>query len=191
MVVCALATVTLGVRYAGKSGPGVIDRAVDPHLISTLGVHQRLAHDLENLGSPLAVTVLTALLVAALLYLRRPRDAALAALATPVASVLTEWVLKPIFERSRGGSLSYPSGHATGIFTVAAVVVLLVLARGTRLRIRTRLAATIGSVAVAALVAAASVSVEDHYATDTFGGAGTAIATVLGLALIIDAVADC
>jgi membrane-associated phospholipid phosphatase len=190
-LVCGAATAVLGARFTGIATPSDIDRAVDPRLTSWLGGHYRLAEDLVKIGGPVSVTVLTVLLVAALLYLHRPRGALLAALASPVASVLTEWVLKPIVERTRGGSLSYPSGHATGIFAVATVVVVLVLdGVPPRLPVAARLTGAIGALALATVVAAASVAVGDHYATDTLGGACVAVATVLIIGLIVDAVAD-
>jgi hypothetical protein len=129
VLACAAGVTVVGARYAGVSAPGGIDRAVDPRLIDSLGRQHTLAEDLVKSGSPASVAVLTVLLVAVLLYLRRPRGAVLAALAAPVASAITEWMLKPIVERSRGGSLSYPSGHTTGIFAVAVVIAMLVLDR--------------------------------------------------------------
>jgi membrane-associated phospholipid phosphatase len=190
-LVCATAVAVLGARYAGVSAPGDIDRAIDPRLIDLLGRHHQLAEDLVKLGSPVSVAALTVLGVVVLLCLRRPRGAVLAALAAPVASAITEWVLKPIVERTRGGSLSYPSGHTTGIFAVAVVIAMLVLDR-TPPRPRAAVGAAIAVVALATAtaVAAASIAVGDHYATDTIGGACVAVATVLLVSLVIDAVAD-
>jgi membrane-associated phospholipid phosphatase len=191
VLVCAAAVTVLGARYAGVSAPGDVDRVVDPRLIDSLGRHRQLAEDLVNIGSPVSVAVLTVLLVAVLLYLRRPRGAVLAAIAAPVASLITEWVLKPIVERTRGGSLSYPSGHTTGIFAVAAVVAVLALDRTRpRLPAVVRVAIAVLALAIATTVAAASIAVGDHYATDTIGGACVAVGTVLLVCLIVDAVAD-
>lgn len=172
------------------STPGGIDRSIEPGL-SWLGRDHRLAVDLVGIGNLVSVTVLTVLLVAVLLYLRRPRGAVLAALAPPVASAITEWVLKPIVERTRGGSLSYPSGHTTGIFAVAVVIAMLVLGRARpRPSAAVRAVVAVLALAVAATVAAASVAIGDHYATDAIGGACVAVATVLPIGLVIDAVAD-
>src|SRR6266496_781079 len=128
-LVCAATTASLGAQYTGVSSAGRLDNAVDPQLTSRLGVHRRLADTVFSIGSPLTVTVLTVLLVGVLLLLRRPRGALLAALAAPVASTITELVLKPLVERGRSGVWSYPSGHATGIFAVALVVVVLVFSQ--------------------------------------------------------------
>jgi membrane-associated phospholipid phosphatase len=192
-VACASATITavLGVWYAGDSSPGRLDRAVDARLTAGLGEHHELADTLVSIGSPIAVTVMTVLLVAALLFLRWPRAALLAALGPSVASAITEWVLKPLFGRTQGGALAYPSGHTTGIFAVALVVLVLMLDRTPqRLPVSARLVISTGAVAIAAAVAIASVVAGDHYATDTVGGACVAIASVLGLSLIVDALAD-
>jgi membrane-associated phospholipid phosphatase len=191
VLACAAGVTALGARYAGVSAPGDIDRAVDPRLIDSLGRQHALAEDLVKIGSPASVAVLTVLLVAVLLYLRRPRGAVLAALASPVASAITEWMLKPIVERSRGGSLSYPSGHTTGIFAVAVVIAMLVLDRTPpRPPAAAQVVIVVLALAVATTVAAASIAVGDHYATDTIGGACVAVATVLLVSLVIDAVAD-
>jgi membrane-associated phospholipid phosphatase len=192
-IACASVAITamLGAWYTGGSSAGRLDRAVDPRLTAGLGEHRELTEALVNIGSPIAVTVMTALLVAALLFLRRPRAALLAALGPPVACAITEWVIKPLVERTRGGTLSYPSGHTTGIFAVALVVVILMLDRTPqRLPVTARVVISTGAVAIGTVVAIASVAVGDHYATDTVGGACVALATVLGLSLVVDAVAD-
>jgi membrane-associated phospholipid phosphatase len=190
-VICAAITALLGARYTGASSAGGLDKAVDPRLTSRLGEHRRLTDAVFSIGGPLTIALLTAFLVAILFLLRRPRAALLAALAPPVASAVTEWVLKPLVERNRGGSWSYPSGHTTGIFAVALVVVVIVFGQTPRwLPTAVRLFASAGSLAIAAAVAVASIAAGHHYATDTLGGACVAAATVLILSLIVDAVAD-
>jgi membrane-associated phospholipid phosphatase len=188
--ICAAITALLGARYAGVSSAGRFDNAIDPRLTSRLGEHHRLIGAVFGIGGPLSVTVLTALFVVTLLVLRRPRFALLAALAPPVASAITEWVIKPLVERDRGGSWSYPSGHTTGIFAVALVVVLLVFGQTPRLPVAARLVVSAGPLAVATGVALASIAAGHHYATDTVGGACVALATVLILSLFVDAAAD-
>jgi undecaprenyl-diphosphatase len=132
--------------------------------------------------------VLTALLVAVLVILRRKRVAVLAAIAAPVASALTEWVLKPLVERTRGGSLSYPSGHTTGIFALAMVMVVLML-QPDRCSRPVRLLVPSAALLVATAVAIASVAAS-HYTTDVLGGVCVSVAVVLGLSLLVDAVAS-
>jgi undecaprenyl-diphosphatase len=178
----AAVTAALGARYAGSSSGPPVPR---------LGGYGWFVEAVVAIGSPVVVTALTALLVVGLAWLRWPRAAVLAALSAPVASALTELVLKPLVDRTRGGSLAYPSGHTTGIFAVATVVVVLVSAvPAGRLRTRTRVWVGGVALAVAVAVASASVVVGDHYATDTVGGACVAVATVLGLGVAVDAVAD-
>jgi undecaprenyl-diphosphatase len=104
----------------------------------------------------------------------------------PVATALTEWVLKPLVERTRGGSLSYPSGHTTGIFALAIVIVVLML-EPDRCPRPLRLLVPSAALVVATAVAIASVAAS-HYTTDVLGGVCVAVVTVLALSLIVDAV---
>jgi membrane-associated phospholipid phosphatase len=190
-LITAITTAVLGARYAGVSSASRVDKVVDRHLTSRLGEHHLLIDNLVKIGSPIVVTALTVLLVATLLFRQWARAAVSAALAPAVASATTEWVLKPIVERTRGGSLSYPSGHTTGIFAVATVVVVLMLdGTSPRLPALARLLISVGALTVATTVAVASIASGHHYATDTIGGACVAFAIVLGLSLVVDAVAD-
>ncbi|GAA4207908.1 phosphatase PAP2 family protein [Actinocatenispora rupis] len=173
-------TAGLGARYSGVASGGR-----DP----SLGLYRWPAEALVALGSPVAVVLETVALFGFLVRRRWIRAAVLAALAPPVATALTEVVLKPIVDRTRGGSLAYPSGHTTGIFAVAMVVVVL-MAASVWLSPTVRAGVAAAAIGVAMAVAAASVAVGDHFATDTVGGACVAIATVLVLGVIVDAVAD-
>lgn len=181
----------LAVEYAGSSSAGRIDRAIDDRLIAHFGQYARLVRALADLGSPEPVFASSLLLVLALAVLRRPRGALLAAFAPIIASATTEWVLKPLVDRTQGGALSFPSGRATGFCTVAAVVVLLVLDQTPpRLRLRFQMIVCLAAVGLACCVTAAVVAARDHYATDTVGGACVALVTVLTLGLAIDGLAD-
>jgi membrane-associated phospholipid phosphatase len=124
----------------------------------------------------------------------RPRAALLAAIGPALAAAITEWVLKPLIGRTLSGAYSFPSGHTTGIFAVAFVVVVAMLDRAPpRPRALVALVVSVLSLVVAAGVAAALVADHYHYATDTVGGAGVALATVaivgLGIDLTFDALA--
>ena len=70
---------------------------------------------------------LTLVIMLACLAARRVNGAVLTAVSVVVSVVATEFVLKPIFGRTLGGALVYPSGHAGRAFTLAAVIVVLLL----------------------------------------------------------------
>src|SRR6476646_6855015 len=71
-IALAAATITalLGVRYAGASKAGGVDRVVEERLVWPLGRHHTLIDFLVAVGSPVSITALTALLVAVLVILR-------------------------------------------------------------------------------------------------------------------------
>lgn len=185
----ALAAV-LAFGFAGTSVPGRLDRAIDNRLIAHFGSRTRLVRALADLGSPAQMVVITVLFVAALILLRRPRGAVLAACSSAVASAITEWVLKP-FDRAYADLPAYPSGHATA-FCAATFVVIVVVLDQTRPRLPRPLQAIVVVVALglAASVMAALVAARYHFATDVLGGACVALAVVLSLALAIDWLAD-
>jgi undecaprenyl-diphosphatase len=194
--VAAAVMIVLGVRYAGTSAAGPLDRAIDERLIVRLGfVHLRLVHDLANLGGSAVVAVATVVLVVALLWWRRHRAALLAALAPVVAGAVTEWILKPLIDRNLFDGENYgwsmPSGHSTGAFSVAFVIVVaLVGGQVPRVSRSAGLAVSFVAVALAAAAAVGLVASGYHYATDTVGGACVALVVVLGLAFVLDVVAE-
>ena len=114
------------------------------------------------------------------------RGVALAALTVPVASGLTEGVLKPVIGRTIDGALSLPSGHTTAGFTLATLVAVL-LSR--RLPAPARGLVILAAYVLAVAVAAAMIAQGFHYFTDTIAGAAVGTATVLIGALVIDAAA--
>jgi membrane-associated phospholipid phosphatase len=119
------------------------------------------------------------------LALRRYRGAVLVAASVLIASGLSELVLKPIVDRTRYGSLSYPSGHATAAFALAtAIVVLLARPPKTNMPRSMRIVLAVLAMGTAATIAAGLVEI--HYFTDTIGGAGVGIAVTLSAALLMD-----
>jgi undecaprenyl-diphosphatase len=184
ILVAATVVAGLGLHYAGTDGPGRIDRHADSSLMH-LGFSPSAADRVSSLGGPLPVTVMALVLAAIMVAVRRPRTAVLA-LATPaLAASITEWVLKPLIGRRLENVYAFPSGHTTGIFAIVFVVIIALCDP----RVPRRLAAS-GSVLaliVGGCVAVALVAGHEHYATDTIGGACVALATVLVLALVIDA----
>jgi membrane-associated phospholipid phosphatase len=96
-------------------------------------------------------------------------------------------VLKPLIDRTLMGAPSFPSGHATGVFTLAAVfAVLLINPPRARLGRGLRTLLAMCGILTAAAVAVALVNLDLHYATDTLGGAAMGTAVVLLAALILD-----
>ena len=125
MLACAVVVAVLGALFAGQSQPDRLDAAVDRWFRSTIGTHPAPLNVLVNFGEPPLVIALTVVLVLAAVVARRWRGAVLAAVAVPLAVGLTELALKPLFGRTIGGALSYPSGHATSGFALATVAAIL------------------------------------------------------------------
>ena len=111
----------------------------------------------------------------------------LAAVATPVAVVLSEYVLKPLVGRTLGGLLSLPSGHATSSFALAGTCALLLLdPPGHRLPGAVRLVLASLALLAATAVAIGMVARGAHYFTDVVAGAAVGTGMVLACALILD-----
>jgi membrane-associated phospholipid phosphatase len=191
VLVGCVALLTAGaVLGAGRSQAGPLDRGIDQWVITRLHTHLHGAFQITNLGNPTPMITLTIIIVLACLTVRRVNGAVLAVAAALVANALTEVVLKPIVDERIGhpGVLSYPSGHTTSVFTLVAVVtVLLVDPPQTRLPGWLRLLLVILAVAVGVTVAICLIAIQFHYFTDTVGGACVATGTVLGIALLLDA----
>jgi membrane-associated phospholipid phosphatase len=191
-VAAGLVVLVLGAIFWHGTAPSVIDRAVARPLTDYYWHgHAVAVLHWADLGSPGPTFVLAGLVLVLGLARRRVRGALLLLLALPLASGLTEYVLKPLVHRTKDGVLAYPSGHSTGVFTLAFVVAILLIGphrsvAGAVLRALTALA----SVMVAVVVAAALVASDFHYATDTVGGAGAALASVLSVSLALDALID-
>jgi undecaprenyl-diphosphatase len=142
----------------------------------------------------MTVALFVLVVVGALLF-RRWDVAVFAAVSPVLAIVLTEVVLKPIVGRyltyefaqialPRSGA--FPSGHETGLASLTTELAILTL--------RAPIAAAWRALVVSALALWTAVGAIGlvanlyHYATDTVGGVGVAVATVLGVALLVDAV---
>jgi membrane-associated phospholipid phosphatase len=186
---CAVVTVSLALAFGHQARPDRLDAAVDTWVRDGLGRYHRPLLLLAGLGGLIPVTVLIAALALACLAGRRWRGAILACLAVPAAVAVTEVVLKPLVGRTIGGYPSFPSGHATALFGLAATcAVLLTGPSRPRLPGTARLLLALGAVLVAAAVAAAVVALSYHYFTDTLAGAALGIGSVLLTALLIDRV---
>ena len=192
LVTAALAGVlVLGLRYAGSTSAGRLDRAVDRRLQAHLGMHRFTLSNLITFADPKTVVVVCAVMSVLFYLAGRRRLALLAVLGPAVAGAGADFVLKPAFDRHFGSQLSYPSGHTTASVSIAIVIVIALLGP-TRPRrpAPLRLAITALAMLGAAAVATALVGAGYHYATDTVGGFCLAVAVVPSSASVLDIVAE-
>jgi membrane-associated phospholipid phosphatase len=187
LVVCVAVTALLGALVAGQASAGPVDSWVDARIRNGLGGQWRGLEDLAGIGDLMPVVVMTSVLVLACLVTRRWRGAVLAAVAVPAAAGVAELVLKPLVGRTLLGALSFPSGTEARVFAVAAVFAVL-MADPVRPRIPAvvRLALAVAVLLAAVAVAVALVVLDQHYFTDTVGGAAVGTAVALATALVLD-----
>jgi hypothetical protein len=185
-----VATAALGLRYAHTRAPGRLDRHLDNEIQHRLAGHSHLLVQLVDVADPGSVIVICALLCALFVLMNRSRLAVLAVLGPALAGGLVDLVLKPLFDRHLDTSLSFPSGH-TAATAALALVVIIAMIGPSRLPwpfvFRWLVAAA--ATASVAVIAIALVGGGYHYATDTIGGLFVAIACVLSVAILIDAMA--
>jgi membrane-associated phospholipid phosphatase len=190
VVACAVVVAVLGALVAGQAHAMPVDRAVDGWVSARLAAHQRLATLLVDIGDPQRAVIICAVLVAAALAARRWRGALLVVIGVPLASGLTEVVLKHVIDRTWNGDLMFPSGHVTGASAMATAALILLLGPAALpLPAALRWAAAAVAVAAVLAVAVGVLALHYHYFTDTIGGAATGTGTVLGTALALDALA--
>jgi membrane-associated phospholipid phosphatase len=185
--VCLSVTALLGVWVTRQTSLDWLDSAVDAKAGAALGGHPRLLDVLISPGGPVAVAAMTTALALACAARRRYREVALVAISVPAATMITELVLKPIVGRTMWGTPSFPSGHSTGVFALATVVTVLLIAQpGVGIPRTLRLLLAVTAFLVAAVVAFALIARSMHDFTDTVAGAATGIGTVLLTALALD-----
>lgn len=190
ILVGAAFLVVLAFHYSDSPRAGGPDRGVDAWLVARAQGHVSVVRTVSDLAGTIPASVLVVLLLGLALWTHSPRGAVLAAIAS-ATSAITELVLKPLIHRTYAGLNSFPSGRSTTIFALAFVVLILMLnPQRPEHRWRTRQLVVALAFLVAGVVSAAVVAAKYHYATDTVAGASVALATVMGLALGIDAVAD-
>lgn len=187
MAVCAAVTVVLGALYWHSSRPGFPNQAIDSWLTRHLSGHTRALILVHDLGQPVQVAIIGLVIALACLAFRRINGALLTVISLPLAAVLTEKVLKPLFDHRLGGSPDYPSGHTCATFALATIITVLLLNPASS---RPRPAVRIAVVVIAALagcaVGVAMIGLGFHYFTDTIGGAAVGIGVVLATAFGID-----
>jgi membrane-associated phospholipid phosphatase len=190
LVACIALTALLGLLFYHQHQPDALDAAIDDWIGSALSSHAAVdvLQVVVMLGEPAWVAALTVVLLAACLVTRRLRGALLAAVSVPVAGALSDLVIKPFVGRIYGlSSLTFPSGHATGVFTIAAVLAVLLLGpQYSQVPVRLRSWLVLACYAVCAAVSVTLVALDFHYFTDTVAGAATATAVVLATAFVLD-----
>jgi hypothetical protein len=122
---CVVVMAVQGVWIRHGMEIGWLDTAVDAKVRAGLGGHPILLAVLVWPGAPVAVTAMTAALVLACLLRRRYGEAALVAISVPLATAITELVLKPLIGRTSWGD-PFPSGHVTSVVALATRPVLAV-----------------------------------------------------------------
>jgi undecaprenyl-diphosphatase len=185
----ALGFVILAARYAGGSKAGWFDGRIARVVYALTPDPSRLSA-MVVLGNPLPVAAAAVALGGVSLMLGRRRLAALAVIGPGLTGVATE-IFKPLIGRTiEGGGFIYPSGHtgaATALGLVAALLLVNVWRPGPRVGAILLAAGALltgGGMAVAVVVGGF------HYPTDAAGGFCTAVAVVLGTALLLDRWAD-
>ena len=189
VVLAALGFVVLAARYAGGSQAGWFDGHIE-HVVDALTPDPSRLSEMVILADPLPVVAAAVALGGISLMLGRRRLAALAVIGPGLTGVVTE-IFKPLIGRTIvGGGFIYPSGHtgaATALGLVAALLLVNVLRPGPRVGatlLATGALLTGGGMTVAVVVGGF------HYPTDAAGGFCTAVAVVLGTALLLDRWAD-
>lgn len=185
---CLAVTAGLGGLYAGRDGPGALDRVAEVVLRTGSPGWEGPLWVLVNLGDPLVVGAGLAGLAAVAVAGARWEALPLIIVAPAVTAGLTAFVLQPGIGRILNGGWAYPSGHTATIASLAAV--LLVLAAGAR-RVSggVRLAVAGAGFVITGVVAGALVALDLHYLTDTLGAGFLALGVALGVALASDALA--
>jgi membrane-associated phospholipid phosphatase len=191
LAACAAIAVGLTAYLAVQSRPAWPDPSVDPRIQNAMGHFPALLQRLPYVGTLGPVALMTLALIAACAAARNWPGAVLAGVAESVAVGLTEYVLKPYV----GGALGYgfPSGHATGIFALAAICAVLLADPGQASRPSRpgrpfRAVLILLALLLAAAVSAAMVAVGAHTLTDVIGGAAVGTGVVLACALALDRV---
>jgi membrane-associated phospholipid phosphatase len=176
------------VHYSGGDDAGRLDRTLAALVPMRHGVLAVVGEAMADLGDPVPVVVLTAVLAAAAWWWRGPRGLALALVAPAISMIFTSLVLKPIVGRTRGHELSFPSGHTTAVAALAVTAVILVLGTPGLAPTRRRVVSTaLGALVV--VVGVCLVGRDYHYATDVVGAVGVVLALVPPTALVVDAFA--
>ena len=188
-VLAATVVAVLAMRYAGDHTAGRVDGHLDRAVDALPAAGGGFVQVVTVLGSPPVVTVFAGL-IAVVCLLTGASRAAVFAVGGPGLTGLITTFGKPVVDRTIGhdDSLAFPSGH-TGGATSLTLVCALLLAAAFGLQARgTAMFAAASAVVVGAAVGTGMIARGSHYPTDVVGGFCTAVASVLAVALVLDAV---
>jgi membrane-associated phospholipid phosphatase len=178
----------LAVRHVGARHAGPLDALLVGLVRMRHGVVAVVGEALADLGDPIPVAVLMTALVAAAWWWRGGRGLAVALVAPSIAMITTSAVLKPLVQRTKDGSLAFPSGHTTAVASLALTAAVLVLGTpGLVAGVRWLLTAVLGVLVLA--VGVCMVGRGYHYPTDVLGALGVVVTVVPLAALVVDAFA--
>jgi membrane-associated phospholipid phosphatase len=176
VVLLALAT------WLHGRGPTAFDDWCSRHLFEHLSTS--VDQILVGFSAPQIPIFATAVVVLCACIARRWDLAAFGVVTPAAATVLTEFVGKPVVGRVLGAAGSFPSGHETGVGS-AAVVLAVALAQLPLTR-RARGSWHTGLVLWVLIAGAGLVSAGYHYVTDVIGAIALSIAVGLVVALLVD-----
>jgi membrane-associated phospholipid phosphatase len=182
---CVLVMAVQGLWLRHGMEVGWVDTTVDAKVRAGLGGHPMLLAVLVWLGAPVAVTAMATALVLVCLFRRRYGEAALVAISVPLATAITELVLKPLIGRTSWGD-PFPSGHVTSVVALATALTLLLATTPARMPRLLRLALSCTGFLIAAAVVFGVIGANMHHFSDTVGGADVGTGTVLLTALVLD-----
>lgn len=184
-----LVVVVFARRYAGTAHTGRIDGTLAALVPMRHGAVAVVGAAMADLGDPVPVAVLMAVLAPVAWRWRRGRGLAVAVVAPGAAMITTSLVLKPIIARTRGHELAFPSGHTTAVASIAVTAAIVVLgAPALTAAVRRVVVAVLGVLVV--VVGVCLVGRGIHYPTDVLGALGVVVAVVPPVAVVVDAFAD-
>ena len=187
-VLLLAAVVVVGIRLQSVRGPVTVDAVastkIAQHGVTGGPVATEGSRAAVQLGNELPVMLGMAALALWAVFRRDASGAIVAILGPSAAIFLTEYVLKPGFDRTTThGALSYPSGHVTAVVALATVALLLVYRYDGPWMALLWSPIALGAVAA---IAFAVVALRWHYVTDSFGG----VALGVGVVLLVAGAAD-
>lgn len=181
VAICALVLAVQGIWIRHGMETSWVDAAINAKVVAGLGGHSRLLAVLVWPGEPVPFTAIAAAVALACVLRRWFEGAALVAISVPLATAVTELLLKPLIGGTSWGN-PFPSGHVTSVFALATALAVL-FARVPR---RPHLALAFAAFLLASAVAIGVIGASMHHFSDTIGGAAVGIGTVLLTVLILD-----
>jgi undecaprenyl-diphosphatase len=183
--VAVVGAAALGVRYADEAYPRWLDVTGRSLARDWFPIPREIARAVIGLFDPVPLTVIIVVLAGTCLAVGRRRLAVLA-VAGPVVTGLVVTAVKPVIDRTKNGDLAYPSGHMGAAVAVALVVALLMVSV-LDLRSGRAVGLLVAVPGATGFVVGLAMTVTNyHYLTDAVGGFCTAVAVVLGLAVLLD-----